>query len=1026
MKKLLSILIVSVMLISCVPLAFADTAAALPTIALGESKTVKVDRTNITNDFVFVPDETGEYIFYSSAEDRVDPYGTIYTEDYEYISSSDDFSNGLDFGVVADLEKGETYILSAGLYDSLKKGEYTVSVIKTGLPATEIRPNMTEVIAYVDDYVYIDYELLPFASEYEEVTVTSSDETVFTTDGTELYGVAVGEAVATLSTESGLLATVNVTVKEPVKLTLDTPANVTGGYYSTNLEFTAPATDVYTFEVESDSYSYLTLYDDEHDYINSASGSSIELMVRLREGDTCYAHLSADYEDTASTVTVTKAKKAADIYIDGETNVCVGGEFYYEALSDSGYIFDDIEWSVSDETVATVARGGSDYAYIYVLKEGAFTVTAKLGEDIVATFDVVSAQPAALTVAQPYTESLTGSDSYYVSFTPAENGNYVFDIDDSLAEHEYYNALRFNGDGVITDFPCTRFLEADTTYIIEVRRNSHYYQDGYDESSANVKISVAAETVAEGIELVAERTVACVDQHIGLQAVPTTAGATFENTVEWSIPETYEYFYDYEENAEIAFGEAGEYTVTVSSGDLSDTVTITVKDLETIELDEEKSVTVNDCYGVRFTPKKAGFYTFDVQSDTDVTVSGDEIYSATDDSYAEAVEMYPGQYYDFYVEAEEAANVKIKIRQPYFPDSLKTYTKNITVGVGQETNIFTVFSPNEIYEDIDEGVSSDESIVKCYGDYVIGVAPGTATVTLSSDYGLTATVNITVVDEDYNWADDITLDIEDMNLEIGVSISLEATVVDGASDKVYWQSNDPSVARVDENGRVTGVSEGETYIIAYIDDVMTGCFVTVTKPEIKDTSKVFKDVKNGWYKAAVDYCYSYGFIAGTSTDTFGRDTNVTRGMFITILARIAGVDTSKAANQVTTKFTDVKSGKYYTAAIKWANDNGVVAGTSDTTFGPEKEISRQDLCVMVVNFAKFMEIELTASKDEITFADAASIRKYAKDAVKTCQMAEIVSGYNEKSGVEFKPTKTATRAEAAQILYKFHSDFIAK
>ncbi len=198
--------------------------------------------------------------------------------------------------------------------------------------------------------------------------------------------------------------------------------------------------------------------------------------------------------------------------------------------------------------------------------------------------------------------------------------------------------------------------------------------------------------------------------------------------------------------------------------------------------------------------------------------------------------------------------------------------------------------------------------------------------------------------------------------------------------------------------------------------------------EIKDTSKIFKDIKaKGWYRNAVDYCYSYGFIAGTAKDTFGRTTNVTRGMFITVLARIAGVDTtSKGVNKVETKFTDVKSGKYYTAAIKWANENSIVNGTSKTTFGPDNAISRQDLCVMLVNYANFMKVDLKASVKELSFKDAKTIRKYAKDAVKVCQMAGIVTGYANGNEFDFKPQNTASRAEAAQILYVFHQTFIAK
>ena len=78
---------------------------------------------------------------------------------------------------------------------------------------------------------------------------------------------------------------------------------------------------------------------------------------------------------------------------------------------------------------------------------------------------------------------------------------------------------------------------------------------------------------------------------------------------------------------------------------------------------------------------------------------------------------------------------------------------------------------------------------------------------------------------------------------------------------------------------------------------------------------------------------------------------------------------------------------------------------------------------MIVNFAKHQNIEIKATEEEIGFADADKISKYAKTAVKTCQTADIVNGYNADGKVEFRAKNTATRAEAAQMLYKFHKDF---
>ncbi len=188
------------------------------------------------------------------------------------------------------------------------------------------------------------------------------------------------------------------------------------------------------------------------------------------------------------------------------------------------------------------------------------------------------------------------------------------------------------------------------------------------------------------------------------------------------------------------------------------------------------------------------------------------------------------------------------------------------------------------------------------------------------------------------------------------------------------------------------------------------------------------DVKGGkWYTDAINYVVAHEYISGISKTEFGINVNITRGMFVTILARIAGVDTSTAANKkATTKFTDVKSGKYYTAAVAWANANGVVSGKTATTFEPNANISRQELAVMIVNFAKAQNITLKATAKAVTFADASSIAKWAKEEVALCQKAGIISGYNEGGKTYFKPTNTATRAEAAQMIYKFVTEYVDK
>lgn len=251
------------------------------------------------------------------------------------------------------------------------------------------------------------------------------------------------------------------------------------------------------------------------------------------------------------------------------------------------------------------------------------------------------------------------------------------------------------------------------------------------------------------------------------------------------------------------------------------------------------------------------------------------------------------------------------------------------------------------------------------------------------------------------------------------------------SFKVHESYNGKEVLLQLDNGTVMRVpvlnGQVQTYIEKGVKVLNRQSLQNSLTVKEVDSSKRFKDVKKGaWYKSAVDYAYAHGLVKGVKNDEFGLNSPVTRGMFITILARISGVDTSNAANmKAKTPFTDVKKGQYYAAAISWASKAGIVSGTSRTTFEPDAPIQRQQLCVMVSNFAKVNGIELKAKEKAISFADAGKIAGYARKAVKTCQQADIINGYKEGKAMVVKPTNTATRAEATKILSTFHKEFVA-
>lgn len=180
--------------------------------------------------------------------------------------------------------------------------------------------------------------------------------------------------------------------------------------------------------------------------------------------------------------------------------------------------------------------------------------------------------------------------------------------------------------------------------------------------------------------------------------------------------------------------------------------------------------------------------------------------------------------------------------------------------------------------------------------------------------------------------------------------------------------------------------------------------------------EVFTDLKDSdWYvkNGATNYVYTNGLFGGMSETSFGPKTAMDRGMFVTVLGRLAGAEVDKMAD---TEFEDVVPGKYYTGYVKWAADSGIVNGVSETRFSPAGKVTREQICKMIVEYSRVAEVEIKAVNKEIKFTDADKISKWAKEYVKTCQMAGIVNGNTNGT---FAPEGNATRAEVATVFMNY-------
>ena len=176
----------------------------------------------------------------------------------------------------------------------------------------------------------------------------------------------------------------------------------------------------------------------------------------------------------------------------------------------------------------------------------------------------------------------------------------------------------------------------------------------------------------------------------------------------------------------------------------------------------------------------------------------------------------------------------------------------------------------------------------------------------------------------------------------------------------------------------------------------------------------FADVVNtAWYHDGVHYCLDNGLMVGTSETSFSPDANITRGQIVTMLWRKDGSPAASGGD-----FADVASTAYYAQAIAWAASNDIVTGYGDEKFGPDDSITREQLAAILYRYAKYKGMDVSVGEDTniLDFDDAQSISSYAVSAIQWACGAGIMNGTDT---LKLSPKATATRAQAACMMQRF-------
>ncbi len=187
--------------------------------------------------------------------------------------------------------------------------------------------------------------------------------------------------------------------------------------------------------------------------------------------------------------------------------------------------------------------------------------------------------------------------------------------------------------------------------------------------------------------------------------------------------------------------------------------------------------------------------------------------------------------------------------------------------------------------------------------------------------------------------------------------------------------------------------------------------------EKNEWANPFTDVKDGdWFEEGVGYAFTNGITAGTTETEFSPDETLTRGMLVTLLWRAE----NKPGVIINPGFTDLEEGAYYVDAVKWAALHGIVTGTSDTTFSPNENITREQIAAIMLRYEQYKgNGPVGAWAIRLEYSDLAEISDYASEAVMFCTMKGIMTG---KENNAFAPNANATRAEAVTILQRYFDE----
>ena len=333
--------------------------------------------------------------------------------------------------------------------------------------------------------------------------------------------------------------------------------------------------------------------------------------------------------------------------------------------------------------------------------------------------------------------------------------------------------------------------------------------------------------------------------------------------------------------------------------------------------------------------------------------------------------------------------------------------------VGDTETLTATVAPDNATNKAVTWTSSNPSVATVENGVVTALARGTAVITATAADGSGASASCTVTVSSYlppatpNYR--ITVEATQ-----GGTVTADPTAAKAGTTVTLTPAPDAgyqvgAVAVTDRFGDAVAVTEqaAGTYTFTMPNGQVT---VTVT---FEQAPLPFHDVTEGdWFYDAVRYAYENGLMDGVGDSLFAPNSQTTRAQLVTILYRLEGEPEVSG----TSGFSDVAAGIWYTDAVAWAAANGIVNGTTDTTFAPGEDITREQLVTVLYRYAEAKGYDVSARVDLSAYPDANQIQSYAAESVAWAVAEGLIQGFEDNT---LRPAGNATRAQIATILMRF-------